>query len=833
MLNETPSAASGQNDFNSIQTVEKAFFQISLFQNKTDNKPQIVRRSWRQLCDKFQTPQIRASKDGLLFSGATFEPARRLKENVRELSLLVFDVDHNANFDDAKNRFDAFKCAYVIHSTHSHLRRTDKNPNAEPRFRVVVPLLKPIPAKDFPNLWKYVKFTTVLPFDESAKDASRIFYTPAKADENAAFVCHVQNGAFLDWQSLPLVAFVVDDKTNAPTGNQTSADNLRNSINLFSSHDERHTELCRIIEARAKNTGRGGFEMKCPAHGGDGDTSLFYDLKSGAVACLKKPKPCSYFEILRAFGLTDERLPSKERAENSAQIENETTAFEKLPEPSGKCFYGLAGDFVRTVEPHTEGDKSALLVQFLTFFGVIVGRAAHYLQEADKHFTNLFCVIVGNTATGRKGTSLGRVKQVFKDVDLHFEQNCIVGGLASGEGLLYQIRDAVHGEKKNKDTGYMETVCTDKGVDDKRLLVIEGEFAQVLRVQGREGNTLSSFLRNFWDTGTAQNLTKNSPLKTTDAHVGIVGHITKTELLVCLAEVEAANGYANRFLFACGNRSKLLPFGGDVPEYEINRLRERIRKCLEFARTVDRMQFTPDAARLWAIEYQRLETSRFGYLAKITQRASPYVLRLSCIFALLDKEKFIGVNHLEAALAVWQYCEDSARYIFGNQTSDKLANKILTLLREAGAGGLTKTEIHDLTKHTYDANRLNAALKTLFENRLAHFESVAQPTAKKPVEKWFAIETISPKAEFAELNEFNQTDKITNSANSANSDSEEIFTPSDGKLFDCQSQDGKSSPRGEDLPSYYTFSCWTCETTVSNQDSHCSNCEQNLNQPPF
>lgn len=830
MLNETPSAASGQNDFNSTQTAEKAFFQISLFQNKTDNKPQIVWRSWRQLCDKFQTPQIRAGKDGLLFSGATFEPALRRKENVRELSLLVFDVDHNADFDGVKARFDLLKCAYAIHSTHSHLRQTKENPNAEPRFRVAVPLFKPIPAKDFPNLWQRVKSTTALPFDESAKDASRIFYAPAKADENAPFDCHVQNGSFLDWQTLTLDAFGANNETNAPTVSATSADNPTSS---FSLHDERHAELCRRIEAQAKNTGRGGFEMKCPAHDGNGDTSLFYDLKSGAVACLKKPNPCGYFEILRAFGFNDERLPSKERAENSAQTEIETTAFEKLPEPSDKCFYGLAGDFVRTVEPHTEGDKSALLVQFLTFFGVIVGRAAHYLQEADKHFTNLFCVIVGNTATGRKGTSLGRVKQVFKDVDSHFEKNCIVGGLSSGEGLLYQIRDAAFGEKKNKDTGEMETVCTDKGVDDKRLLVIEGEFAQVLHVQGREGNTLSACLRNFWDTGTAQNLTKNFPLKTTNAHVGIIGHITKTELLACLAEVEAANGYANRFLFACGNRSKLLPFGGDVPEYEINRLRERIRKCLEFARTVDRMQFTPDAARLWVIEYQRLETSRFGYLAKITQRASPYVLRLSCIFALLDKEKFIGVNHLEAALAVWQYCEDSARYIFGNQTSDKLANKILTLLREAGAGGLTKTEIHDLTKHTYDAKRLNAALKTLFENCLAHFESVAQPTAKKPVEKWFAIEMILPKTEFAELNEFNLTDKITNSANSVNSDNEEIFTPSDGKLFDCQSEGDETKPRGEDLPSYYTFSCWTCETTVSNQDSHCPNCEQNLNQPPF
>ena len=312
MLDGTSSANGGQNDYKPFETEEKAFFQISLFQNKTDNQPKLVRRSWRQLCDEFQRPQIRASKDGLLFSGATFEPARRLKENVRELSLLGFDVDHNADFDDVKSRFDALKCAYAIHSTHSHLRRTEKNPNAEPRFRVIVPLLKPITSKDFPNLWQYVKFTTVLPFDESAKDASRMFYTPAKADENAAFVCHIQTGAFLDWQILPLDAFGGDDEPTAPNDEQPNADR---SANSFSSHDERHAELCRRIEAQAKATGRGTYEMKCPAHNGSGDSSLFYAPETKSVKCLKG---CDYFQILHAFGFTNEHLANGENAGNDS-----------------------------------------------------------------------------------------------------------------------------------------------------------------------------------------------------------------------------------------------------------------------------------------------------------------------------------------------------------------------------------------------------------------------------------------------------------------------------------------------------------------------------------
>jgi hypothetical protein len=241
------------------------------------------------------------------------------------------------------------------------------------------------------------------------------------------------------------------------------------------------------------------------------------------------------------------------------------------------------------------------------------------------------------------------------------------------------------------------------------------------------------------------------------------------------------------------------------------------------------MQFTPPAAQLWIKEYERLETSRFGYLGKITQRASPYVLRLSCIFALLDKEKFITPQHLEAALAVWQYCEDSARYIFGNNTGDKLANKILSLLRESKNNGLTKTDIHDLTGRSYEADRINAALKTLFENRLARFENLKPADGKKTVEKWFAIELFSAKSEFPE---FDQGEKEANSDNSGNSDSQENFKTSNGELFDFSIKEPHKKEQLADLP--IEERCWvhTCRALLHRADI-CPNCEQDQNDLPF
>ncbi len=101
---------------------------------------------------------------------------------------------------------------------------------------------------------------------------------------------------------------------------------------------------------------------------------------------------------------------------------------------------------------------------------------------------------------------------------------------------------------------------------DNRLLIVEGEFSSTLKVLNREGNTLSPVVRNAWDSGDLNTLVKNNPAKATGAHISIIGHITKQELLKHLDETEAANGFGNRFLWVYVDRSKILPEGGRLQD---------------------------------------------------------------------------------------------------------------------------------------------------------------------------------------------------------------------------------------------------------------------------
>ena len=396
------------------------------------------------------------------------------------------------------------------------------------------------------------------------------------------------------------------------------------------------------------------------------------------------------------------------------------------------AFHGLAGDFVRTVRPHTESDPAALLIQFLVAFGNIVGSSPHYRIEADRHHTNLFAVLVGNSSRGRKGTSWGHVRETARLVDAAWFEARNSSGLSSGEGLINQVRD----EKLEWDKKEQCQLVADPGVADKRLMVIEAEFAGALSVMERHGNNLSSNIRNAWDGLILQTMTKNSPLKASGAHISIIGHITKDELRSRLTRTDIANGFANRFLFCVTKRARLLAHGGNIDNAVLLKIGERFAAAVEFSKPVGRVKMTEEAARAWEKTYAELSAERPGLLGAVTARAEAQVIRLALIFALLDGKDVIDIEHLEAAMAVWAYCDESASLIFGDRLGHPIADEILFALVQK-PDGMTRTEISSLFARHRTADQISEALAMLQRTGRAKF--TIRVTGGRPLEIWFAV----------------------------------------------------------------------------------------------
>jgi hypothetical protein len=367
----------------------------------------------------------------------------------------------------------------------------------------------------------------------------------------------------------------------------------------------------------------------------------------------------------------------------------------EVPAPvlSDAALYGVAGDIVRKIAPETEAHPASLLLQLLTGIGNLIGRGPHFMAGADSHHTNLFCAIVGDSSRGRKGTSWGYVRRILEEVDPTWAGTRIKGGLASGEGIVAELKDDEETEPK-----------------DKRLLLMEGELAQALQVMNKNGSTLSATLRNAWDSGHLNNLSKGNPARASDCHISLVGHITRTELNTLLTSNDAANGFANRVLWVHSARTRLLPEGGEDLDFtiEVNTLREIVTK----SRNRGAIRRTQGARDYWHSIYPDLSREDVpGRWGQATSRAEAQVVRLSLLFALMDLSEQIEVEHLQAAKGLWGYCFHSARWALEVCRYSKEAQKIIDAL---ASGPKDRTYI---VTSVFSGNilkgRLDAALKEL------------------------------------------------------------------------------------------------------------------------
>lgn len=434
----------------------------------------------------------------------------------------------------------------------------------------------------------------------------------------------------------------------------------------------------------------------------------------------------------------------------SPQRDNEISPERNWPNPpDARAFHGLAGEAVHAILPHTESSAAALLIQMLICFGNVIGRTAYFEAEASRHYLNIFAVLVGVTSVGRKGASWAQVLRLHREVDPAWADNQIQSGLSSGEGLIWAVRDPItKREPIREDDGRVrdyQDVITDAGISDKRLLVFEGEFASPLRMMARDGNTLSVLIRQAWDAGDLRTMTKHCPARATGAHIAIVGHITRDELRRELGRTDMANGFANRILWCCAARSKELPEGGSLPDADVNRLAAKFREVVKFAQPVAEMKRDDAIKNSWAETYHELTAGTPGLLGAITSRAAPQTMRLACLYALLDHSAIVRAEHLLAAVALVEYCQASARFIFGDALGDPTADTILRGLRDNPVG-LDRTSISSLFSRHASAAEISRALSVLQEHGLAEVSRAPQDGAGRPCEVWSALGSTAKEA---------------------------------------------------------------------------------------
>ena len=399
------------------------------------------------------------------------------------------------------------------------------------------------------------------------------------------------------------------------------------------------------------------------------------------------------------------------------------------------AFHGPLGKVVKAVSPHTEADDPALLICLLASFGNAVGLNPHF-NHGKRHGANLFIGLVGPTAC-RKGTATTIAKTIIADADTEWESRVQHEGFGSGEGLIWSVRDP--------------NPTDPVGITDKRLLVIEEEWAKTFTLSASDKSILTPIIRGAYDRIPIGKRNKgDNSYGCREPHISIIGNITPDDLRQSLTgkmAVSIANGFLNRFLLVAMIRTKYLPRDGMWNEHAKPFI-SIISEAISNAKTRNLMSLDRETETVWDNLYRTLETRPDGVQGAVTGRASDMVMKLAKIYALADEDESIRVQHLKAGLAIWRYCESTAFALFGgvqgkgeaiaNPEPDPLWHLLLNAIIQSNGEGVSKTNLIRSHQRHGNAEAIGESLERLKEKRLAYSTMVKVEGSGRPSEKWYA-----------------------------------------------------------------------------------------------
>ncbi len=135
---------------------------------------QVKTITWKEFANDIATERLVAKKkESLPLIGTfTLKDLHRVDSNVEKIFAIILDYDNKLEITRPEE-FSDFPFAYVLYTTHSHTTEA-------PRFRVIIPLTRPITKEELPTaLAGILCYAPMRGLDPGVLMPSRCYYVPA------------------------------------------------------------------------------------------------------------------------------------------------------------------------------------------------------------------------------------------------------------------------------------------------------------------------------------------------------------------------------------------------------------------------------------------------------------------------------------------------------------------------------------------------------------------------------------------------------------------------------------------------------------------------------
>lgn len=334
-----------------------------------------------------------------------------------------------------------------------------------------------------------------------------------------------------------------------------------------------------------------------------------------------------------------------------------------------------------------EADPVAILYQAFEIFGSLLGRDIWMTAEGGKIYTNDYLFVVGDKATGRKGTAWDHAKKLFiredasDDISTDEFNKAIHGRVDSGEGMI----KAMVG-KQTDGTEFSDAPI--------KFLMQDSEGIALLNKSKIENATLQQNMMKAWD-GTGISIGKSKEqIFIRKPHVSFVGHAQPIPLKDALTNNMDYSGFMSRIQFIVVERSRIYFDPPAMPDSILHYHHSYVENALRWARTGRELKFDSQT-------YDRMRGYYEGHPGIF--REHRHVQKKAMMLAALRQSATVTLADLEAAIAMQDFVSACSLYLFkdwghvGERNEDE--EKILDFVLENPGVGISEISTKVFSRH--------------------------------------------------------------------------------------------------------------------------------------